>query len=58
MATTPKNNEKNRDPDEVAAKAAAQKNAARAPQTPHGKEAPKPKPPESGKPVWDTPHSS
>jgi hypothetical protein len=46
------------DPDEVAIKAQLQKEAARAPQQPHGKDAPKAKPPESGKPVWDKPHSS
>ena len=46
------------DPDELAAKAAQQKKDARAPQQSHGADAPKPKPPESGKPVWDRPHSS
>ena len=51
-------NPKDKDPDEVAAKAEQQKKAARAPQQPHGNNAPKPKPPESGKPIWDKPHSS
>ena len=46
------------DPRESAAKAEQQKKAAREPQSPHMKDAPKPKPPESGKPVWDKPHSS
>ncbi len=41
-----------------AAKSRLQKEAARAPQQQHGKDAPKPRPPESGKPVWDKPHSS
>jgi hypothetical protein len=54
MTTTPKTP----DPDEIAAKAAQQKQAARAPQPQHGKNAPKVKPPESGKPIWDKPHSS
>ena len=44
--------------DDAAAKAALQKNAARAPQLQHGKNAPKPAPAESGKPLWDKPHSS
>lgn len=47
-----------KDPAEAKAKAEQQKKAARAPQVPHGNEAPKVKPPESGKPVWDQPHSS
>jgi hypothetical protein len=51
-------NSKNKDLDEASAKAEQQKKDARAPQTPHGKEAPKAKPTESGKPVWDKPHSS
>lgn len=46
------------DPDEIAAKAEQQKKAAREPQQQHGKPAPKEKPVESGKPVWDKPHSS
>ena len=45
-------------PDDLAAKAALQAKAARAPQQQHGKNAPKPAPPESGKPLWDKPHSS
>ena len=45
-------------PDDLAAKAALQMKAARAPQLQHGKNAPKPMPPESGKPLWDKPHSS
>ncbi len=45
-------------PDDAAAKAALQRNAARAPQLQHGKNAPKPAPAESGKPLWDKPHSS
>jgi hypothetical protein len=46
-----------RDPDDVAAKAAQQTKAARAAQRPV-KAGVKAKPPESGKPIWDTPHSS
>lgn len=46
------------DPDMMAAKAAFQKKSARAPQFPTGKSAPTLAPPESGKPVWDKPHSS
>jgi hypothetical protein len=46
------------DPDDVAARAAVQKRAARAPQIRHGKDAPKASPTESGKPLWDKPHSS
>ena len=45
------------DPDEVSAKAAVQRKEARAPKRPHGKGAPLP-PPQSGKPIWDKPHSS
>ena len=52
------NPEKNHHPDAAAAKAEQQKQVARAPIQPHGKEAPKTKPTESGKPVWDKPHSS
>jgi hypothetical protein len=44
-------------PQEEAIKAALQKQEARAPIEPH-KTAPKPKPPETGKPLWDKPHSS
>ncbi len=46
------------DPDEQAAKAEQRKKAARAPQQTHGQDAPKAIPPQSGKPVWDQPHSS
>lgn len=45
------------DPDDTAAKAEQKKKDARAPQKPV-KTSPKAKPPESGKPVWDKPHSS
>lgn len=45
-------------PDDTAAKAAIQKSSARAPQHQHGNKAWKPAPPESGKPLWDKPHSS
>jgi hypothetical protein len=45
------------DPADVAAKAAQKTKAARTAQQPV-KTAPKAKPPESGKPIWDTPHSS
>jgi hypothetical protein len=45
-------------PDALAAQAASQKHAARAPQLQHGKDAPHAAPPESGKPLWDQPHSS
>lgn len=45
-------------PDDTAAKVAVQKSAARAPQHQHGNKAWKPAPPESGKPLWDKPHSS
>jgi hypothetical protein len=51
-------NTKPQDPDDKAAKAKQQKEAARAPQKAHQPDAAKPKPPESGKPVWDKPHSS
>jgi len=44
-------------PDEAAVKAALQKKEARAPKTPT-KTAPKSPPPESGKPLWDKPHSA
>ena len=46
------------DPDEIAAKAALQKQSARAPRLPRVKNAPHPAAPESGKPIWDKPHSS
>jgi len=51
-------NPKNKDPGEVAAQAEQKKQAARAPREPHVQDAPKAKPTESGKPVWDKPHSS
>jgi hypothetical protein len=44
-------------PDEEAIKAALQKKEARAPKTPT-KIAPKSQPAETGKPLWDRPHSS
>lgn len=44
-------------PDDAAIKASAQKNQARAPKVP-GKNSPKSSPPETGKPLWDRPHSS
>lgn len=47
----------NKIPTNEAAKAEQQKKEARAPQQPT-KDAPKQKPPESGKPIWDKPHSS
>ena len=43
-------------PDDIVAKAAIQKNVARAPQLQHGKNAPRPASTESGKPLWDKPH--
>ncbi len=46
------------DPDEIAAKARLQRQQARAPQRPGGQAAPKPLPPQSGKPIWSKPHSS
>lgn len=45
-------------PDDIAAKAEIQRSTARAPQLQHGKNAPKPMPAESGKPLWSRPHSS
>lgn len=54
MPSTPKTN----DPEELAGKARLEKKSARAPQAAHQAPAPKPAPPESGKPVWDKPHSS
>ena len=45
-----------RDPQEDE-KLQQQRKAAREPQLPT-KEAPKPKPPETGKPLWDKPHSA
>jgi Protein of unknown function (DUF2934) len=44
-------------PAEASALSAQQKKSARAPKQP-AKVAPKAKPPESGKPIWDKPHSS
>ncbi len=44
-------------PDQEAIQAALQKQTARAPRVPHHT-GPKAKPPESGKPVWQKPHSS
>ena len=44
-------------PDDAAVRAALQKKDARAPQFPT-KSAPKSKPAETGKPLWDKPHSS
>jgi hypothetical protein len=44
-------------PGERGVKASLQKKEARAPKVP-AKTAPKPTPPESGKPLWDRPHSS
>lgn len=46
------------DPDVIAAKAALQKQSARAPRLPKVKNAPHPAVPVSGKPIWDKPHSS
>ncbi len=46
------------DPAETEAKAEQQKRAARAPQQPPSAVEAKPKPPQSGKHVWDQPHSS
>jgi hypothetical protein len=48
---------KPQDPDEIATKARLQRQAARAPRMP-GHSAPKPTPAQSGKPIWDKPHSS
>jgi hypothetical protein len=48
---------KPQDPDDIAAKARLQRQAARAPRMP-GHSAPKPTPAQSGKPIWDKPHSS
>jgi hypothetical protein len=45
------------DPDEIAAKLAQQKKEARAAQLPDEKSAHPPTPPQSGKPIWDKPHS-
>jgi hypothetical protein len=51
-------NSKNKVPDEVEAKVEQQKKSAREPQQSHVKDAPKAKPTESGKPLYDKPHSS
>ena len=45
-------------PGEVSAKSLQQKKAARAPQLPDARTAHPPTPPQSGKPIWDKPHSS
>ncbi len=44
-------------PDDASARALQQKNAARAPQLPDARSAHPPTPPQSGKPIWDKPHS-
>ena len=49
---------KPQDPAEIAAKAQLQKQEARAPKRPGGHAAPRPVPPQSGKPIWSKPHSS
>jgi hypothetical protein len=46
------------DPAAIAALAEQQRKEARAPKMPGGPAAPKPLPPQSGKPVWSQPHSS
>jgi hypothetical protein len=46
------------DTDAMKAKLDQQKKLAREPQETHGKDRPVAKPPESGKPLWDKPHSS
>lgn len=46
------------DPDMIAAKAALEKKSARAPRLPTHKNAPHAAPAESGKPLWNQPHSS
>lgn len=46
------------DPAAANAKAEQQKKEARAPQVAKQPDAAKPTPPQSGKPVWDKPHSS
>lgn len=51
-------NLKPEDPAEIAAKAQLQKQEARAPKRPGGHAAPRPMPPQSGKPIWSKPHSS
>ncbi len=49
---------KPQDPAEIDAKAQLQKQEARAPKRPGGHTAPRPVPPQSGKPIWSKPHSS
>jgi hypothetical protein len=49
---------KSEDPDEIAAKALQQRREARAPKMPASSGAGRPKPPQSGKPIWSKPHSS
>jgi hypothetical protein len=46
------------DPIEITAKAATQKKSAKAPRLPTHQNAPKQAPTESGKPLWNQPHSS
>lgn len=46
------------DPDMIAAQAALEKKSARAPRLPTHKNAPHTAPAESGKPLWNQPHSS
>jgi hypothetical protein len=49
---------KREDPAAAAARVQLQRKEARAPKMPRGPSAPKPAPPESGKPIWRMPHSS
>jgi hypothetical protein len=49
---------KPQDPDAIAAQEQIQRKEARAPKGPVGYSAPRPAPPQSGKPVWSKPHSS
>jgi hypothetical protein len=53
----PRATAKPQDPDEITAKAQQQRREARAPKMPGGHNAPRPAPPQSGKPVWSKPHS-
>lgn len=46
------------DPGQQAALAAFRRNSANAPRRPTHADAPKPPPPESGKPLWSKPHSA
>jgi hypothetical protein len=57
QAAAPANVAKPQDPDELNARIANQRKEARAPILP-AKGAPKPMPPQSGKPIWAKPHSS